>query len=182
MRHGQFPHRQGQRDLRLADGQLRAPRHRAVRLLADLLCLLPSWSCPRVLELASVYWKQTLEQKDTQERLSANVSGAKVTPAPALVSHAIRRTDTKCPQASALARMSPISHQSNAHPACSSATRAVERLRPPLPSSPNSSVNALRALLCFPSRLFSWSMVDTVLAFRLVSTEPDQAHSPPASV
>jgi transposase len=38
----------------------------------DLLCLLPSWPTSRVLELAPVNWKQTLEQQDTQQRLGAN--------------------------------------------------------------------------------------------------------------
>jgi len=40
--------------------------------LRDLFCLLPDWSNRRVLELAPMYWKQTLEQPDTQERLAAN--------------------------------------------------------------------------------------------------------------
>ena len=41
--------------------------------LRDLLCLLPSWPKSRVLELAPAYWKQTLEQEQTQQRLAANV-------------------------------------------------------------------------------------------------------------
>jgi transposase len=41
--------------------------------LRDLFCLLPSWSRPRVLDLAPVNWKQTLENKDAQQRLDANV-------------------------------------------------------------------------------------------------------------
>ncbi len=41
--------------------------------LRDLLCLLPSWPRSRVLELAPAYWKQTLEQEETQQRLAANV-------------------------------------------------------------------------------------------------------------
>jgi transposase len=41
--------------------------------MRDLLCLLPSWPRSRVLELAPAYWKQTLEQQDTQQRLAANV-------------------------------------------------------------------------------------------------------------
>jgi transposase len=41
--------------------------------LRDLFCLLPSWPRSRVLELAPAYWKQTLEQEETQERLAANV-------------------------------------------------------------------------------------------------------------
>jgi len=40
--------------------------------LRDLLCLLPSWPQQRVLELAPKYWKQTLEQQDTQKLLAAN--------------------------------------------------------------------------------------------------------------
>jgi transposase len=42
------------------------------RYLRDLLCLLPSWPKSRVLELAPVNCKQTLEQQDTQQRLDAN--------------------------------------------------------------------------------------------------------------
>jgi transposase len=41
--------------------------------LRDLFCLLPSWSRSRVLDLAPVNWKQTLENKDAQQRLDANV-------------------------------------------------------------------------------------------------------------
>jgi len=41
--------------------------------LRDLFCLLPSWPRRRVLELAPLNWKQTLEDKDAQERLAANV-------------------------------------------------------------------------------------------------------------
>jgi transposase len=41
--------------------------------LRDLFCLLPDWPQSRVLELAPAYWKQTLEQHDTQQRLAANV-------------------------------------------------------------------------------------------------------------
>jgi hypothetical protein len=41
--------------------------------LRDLFCLLPSWPSARVLELAPAYWKQTLEQNDTQRRLAQNV-------------------------------------------------------------------------------------------------------------
>lgn len=41
--------------------------------LRDLFCLLPSWPRARVLELAPAYWKQTLQQKDTQRRLAHNV-------------------------------------------------------------------------------------------------------------
>ncbi|MCC7105426.1 MAG: IS66 family transposase [Chloroflexi bacterium] len=41
--------------------------------LRDLFCLLPSWPQKRVLELAPVHWKQTLEKDDAQQRLAANV-------------------------------------------------------------------------------------------------------------
>jgi len=41
--------------------------------LRDLFCLLPSWPKRRVLELAPVYWEETLKQEDTQQRLAANV-------------------------------------------------------------------------------------------------------------
>jgi len=41
--------------------------------LRDLFCLLPSWPARRVLELAPLNWKKTLEDKDTQQRLDANV-------------------------------------------------------------------------------------------------------------
>lgn len=40
--------------------------------LRDLFCLLPSWPRSRVLELAPAYWKKTLEDADTQQRLAAN--------------------------------------------------------------------------------------------------------------
>jgi transposase len=40
--------------------------------LRDLLCLIPSWPRHRLLELAPAYWKQTLEQPETQ-KLAANV-------------------------------------------------------------------------------------------------------------
>jgi hypothetical protein len=41
--------------------------------LRDLFCLLPSWPIKRVLELAPAYWKQTLQQEQAQQRLTANV-------------------------------------------------------------------------------------------------------------
>ena len=41
--------------------------------LRDLFCLLPSWPKRRVLELAPVYWEETLKEEDTQQRLAANV-------------------------------------------------------------------------------------------------------------
>jgi len=40
--------------------------------LRDLLCLLPSWPNKRVLELAPAYWRETLKNEDTQQRLAAN--------------------------------------------------------------------------------------------------------------
>jgi transposase len=41
--------------------------------MRDLLCLLPSWPFARLLELAPANWRQTLEQRETQEKLLANV-------------------------------------------------------------------------------------------------------------
>ncbi len=41
--------------------------------LRDLFCLLPSWPQTRVLELAPAYWRETLKQEDTQQRLAANI-------------------------------------------------------------------------------------------------------------
>jgi transposase len=41
--------------------------------LRDLFCLLPSWPHLRVLDLAPAFWKKTLEEEDTQQRLAANV-------------------------------------------------------------------------------------------------------------
>jgi len=41
--------------------------------LRDLFCLLPSWPVRRVLELAPLNWKQTLENEDAQQRLDANI-------------------------------------------------------------------------------------------------------------
>jgi transposase len=41
--------------------------------LRDLFCLLPSWPAHRVLELAPLHWKQTLQHQDTQQRLAANL-------------------------------------------------------------------------------------------------------------
>jgi hypothetical protein len=40
--------------------------------LRDLFCLLPDWPARRVLKLAPVAWRQTLEQPDAQQRLAAN--------------------------------------------------------------------------------------------------------------
>jgi hypothetical protein len=41
--------------------------------LRDLFCLLPMWPRSRILELAPARWRQTLEQKDTQQRLASDV-------------------------------------------------------------------------------------------------------------
>ena len=41
--------------------------------LRDLFILLPNWPSHRVLQLAPAYWKQTLEQPDTQRLLENNV-------------------------------------------------------------------------------------------------------------
>lgn len=41
--------------------------------IRDLFCLLPSWPKSRVLDLAPAYWKQTLQQREAQEKLAANV-------------------------------------------------------------------------------------------------------------
>lgn len=40
--------------------------------LRDLLCLLPSWSKHRILELSPLHWQHTLQQPETQQRLAAN--------------------------------------------------------------------------------------------------------------
>lgn len=41
--------------------------------LRDLLCLLPSWPRSRVVELAPVSWRETLQKPEAQEQLAANV-------------------------------------------------------------------------------------------------------------
>jgi len=41
--------------------------------IRDLLCLLPSWPRYRVLALTPAYWKKTLEEPETQQKLNANV-------------------------------------------------------------------------------------------------------------
>jgi transposase len=41
--------------------------------LRDLFCLLPGWQVRRVLELAPLNWKKTLEDKNAQQRLDANI-------------------------------------------------------------------------------------------------------------
>jgi len=40
--------------------------------IRDLLCLIRTWPPDRLLELAPVNWKQTLEQAETQQKLLAN--------------------------------------------------------------------------------------------------------------
>ena len=40
--------------------------------MRDLLCLLPRWSRERVLELAPVYWRKTMESPEVRT-LAANV-------------------------------------------------------------------------------------------------------------
>lgn len=40
--------------------------------LRDLFCLLPTWPCSRVLELAPVNWNKTLDRDEAQRRLAAN--------------------------------------------------------------------------------------------------------------
>jgi hypothetical protein len=41
--------------------------------IRDWLCLTRTWPPDRLLELAPVNWKQTLEQAETQHKLLANV-------------------------------------------------------------------------------------------------------------
>jgi transposase len=41
--------------------------------LRDLFCLFPGWPVRRVLELAPLNWNETLEDKDGQQRLDANI-------------------------------------------------------------------------------------------------------------
>lgn len=41
--------------------------------LRDLLCVLPRWPHSRVLELAPLYWRETLEKEDAQQLLGADV-------------------------------------------------------------------------------------------------------------
>jgi transposase len=53
--------------------------------LRDLFCLMPSWPRSRVLELAPVHWRQTLERPDVQQRLNANIyRRATLGPSPAV--------------------------------------------------------------------------------------------------
>ena len=55
--------------------------------MRDLLCLLPRWPRHRVLELAPAYWGKTLEQRETQEKLDANVFRRVVLGLPGGASH-----------------------------------------------------------------------------------------------
>ena len=41
--------------------------------LRDIFCLLPQWSSHRLLELAPLNWKATVELDDVREALAANV-------------------------------------------------------------------------------------------------------------
>ena len=41
--------------------------------MRDLLCLLPSWPVHRVLQLAPAYWRETLQNREAQQILSANI-------------------------------------------------------------------------------------------------------------
>jgi len=41
--------------------------------LRDLFCLIRTWPRDRLLELAPAYWQKTLEQRETQDKLAANV-------------------------------------------------------------------------------------------------------------
>jgi len=41
--------------------------------MRELLCLLPRWPSHRILELAPAYWRETLETREAQEALDANV-------------------------------------------------------------------------------------------------------------
>jgi len=55
--------------------------------LRDLLCLMPRWPVDRLLELAPANWRKTLEQRDTQQALEANVLRRVILGLPAGVSH-----------------------------------------------------------------------------------------------
>jgi transposase len=41
--------------------------------MRDLLCLLPRWPSHRILELAPAYWRETLDKREAQQALEANV-------------------------------------------------------------------------------------------------------------
>ncbi len=41
--------------------------------MLDPLCLLPRWPGYRILELAPAYWRETLEKREAQQALDANV-------------------------------------------------------------------------------------------------------------
>lgn len=53
----------------------------------DLLCLLPRWSSHRVLELSPVHWRETLEKREAQQALDANVLRRVVLGLPGGASH-----------------------------------------------------------------------------------------------
>lgn len=55
--------------------------------MRDLLCLLPRWPSHRVLELAPAYWRKTLEKREAQEILNANVLRRVVLELPGGASH-----------------------------------------------------------------------------------------------
>jgi hypothetical protein len=55
--------------------------------MRDLLCLLPRWPSHRVLELAPVHWRETLEKREAQEALDANVLRRVVLGLPGGASH-----------------------------------------------------------------------------------------------
>jgi transposase len=59
--------------------------------LRDLFCLMPGWARSRVLELAPVHWRQTLERPEVQQRLDANFyRRATLGPCPAAAVDAVR--------------------------------------------------------------------------------------------
>ena len=41
--------------------------------MRDLLCLLPRWPQNRVLDLAPLHWRETLEKREAQQALAANI-------------------------------------------------------------------------------------------------------------
>ena len=79
--------RRGQRDLRLAPRELQLHKIEPFAYMRDLLCLLPRWPRHRVLELAPAYWRETLEKRETQQALDANVLRRVVLGLPGGASH-----------------------------------------------------------------------------------------------
>jgi transposase len=57
------------------------------RYMRDLLCLLPRWPSHRVLELAPAYCRETLEKREAQQILDANVLRRVVLGLPGGASH-----------------------------------------------------------------------------------------------